>query len=202
MPSNQSTPTRRLTANDVYELTSTVLQEYFDLDMSNSIYEASDIWDVLVTAAVQQTTVETACGLLERAPSPNTVRAAVKALLMNDEQLMHLERTVNEMLVARLPKNLLRYARPCAVDFTDLPYHGQHAPDDDHIRRGRARTGTIRWRSACTGVRTQPWMHSNACWIRHALPDCASVAYCWTANLTTTRWLAICLSNRFRPSCH
>jgi hypothetical protein len=63
MTRNESTPTKRLTANDVYELTSEVLQEYFELDMSSSEYEANDIWDVLVTAAVQQTTVETACGL-------------------------------------------------------------------------------------------------------------------------------------------
>ena len=56
MSRNQSTPTNRVTANDVYELTSNVLQEYFELDMRHSDYEASDIWDVLVTAAVQQTT--------------------------------------------------------------------------------------------------------------------------------------------------
>jgi hypothetical protein len=123
MTRNESTPTKRLTANDVYELTSDVLQEYFELDMSSSEYEANDIWDVLVTAAVQQTTVETACGLLERAPSANTVRNAVKTLLMNDEQLTRLEMTVNEMLVARLPKNLLKRARPCAVDFTLVITH-------------------------------------------------------------------------------
>jgi hypothetical protein len=150
MSRNQSTPTKRLTANDVHELTSKVLQEYFELDMSSSAYEASDIWDVLVTAAVQQTTVETACGLLERAPSANTVRHAVKALLMDDEQLTHLEVTVNAMLAARLPKNLLRRARPCAVDFTDLPYHGQHDADDEHIRRGRAKSGTTHFHSFTT----------------------------------------------------
>lgn len=150
MPSNQSTPTKRLTANDVYEVTSDVLQAYFELDMSSSEYETSDIWDVLVTAAVQQTTVETACGLLERAPSANTVRNAVRALLMDDTQLTKLEVTVNEMLVARLPKNLLKRARPCAVDFTDLPYHGQHDADDDHIRRGRAKSGTTHFHSFTT----------------------------------------------------
>jgi hypothetical protein len=90
MSRNQSTPTKRLTANDVYELTSEVLQEYFELDMASSDYEASDVWDVLVTAAVQQTTVETACRLLEKAPSPNTVRHAVKALLMDDMHLAEL----------------------------------------------------------------------------------------------------------------
>ena len=150
MPHNQSTPTKRLTANDVYELTSDVLQEYFELDMSSSDYEASDIWDVIVTAAVQQTTVETACGLLEQAPSANTVRTAVKALLMDDEQLVKLEATVNALLVARLPKNLLKRARPCAVDFTDLPYHGQHEADDEYIRRGRAKSGTTHFHSFTT----------------------------------------------------
>jgi hypothetical protein len=65
----------------VYELTSEVLQEYFELDMSHSLYEARDILDVLVAAAMQQTTVETACDLLENASSANTVRNAVKALL-------------------------------------------------------------------------------------------------------------------------
>ena len=150
MPRNESTPTKRLTANDVYELTRDVLQEHLELDMSSSEYEASDIWDVLVTAAVQQPTVETACGLLERAPSANTVRTAVKALLMDDEQLVKLEATVNAMLVARLPKNLLKRARPCAVDFTDLPYHGQHDADDEHIRRGRAKSGTTHFHSFTT----------------------------------------------------
>lgn len=150
MPRHQSTATKRVTANDVYELTSSVLQEYFELDMSSSAYEASDIWDVLVTAAIQHTTVETACGLLERAPSANTVRNAVKALLMDDEQLVKLEATVNALLVARLPKNLLKRARPCAVDFTDVPYHGQHEAEDEHIRRGRAKSGTTHFHSFTT----------------------------------------------------
>lgn len=150
MSRNQSTLTKRLTANDVYELTSKVLQEYFELDMKSSDYEASDIWDVLVTAAVQQTTVETACALLEKAPSPNTVRNAVKALLMDDQRLVELEHTVNAMLVARLPKGLLKRTRPCAVDFTDIPYHGQHETDDEHVRRGRAKSGTTHFHSFTT----------------------------------------------------
>lgn len=150
MPRNESTPTKRLTANDVYELTSDVLQEYFELDMSSSDYAASDIWDVLVTAAVQRTTVETACGLLEAAPSPNTVRNAVKALLMDEARLVELEAIVNALLVARMPKTLLNRARPCAVDFTDLPYHGQHEPDDEFVRRGRAKSGTTHFHSFTT----------------------------------------------------
>ncbi len=150
MSRNQSTPMKRLTANDVYELTSEVLQAYFELDMDHSDYEASDIWDVLVTAAVQQTTVETASGLLTGAPSPNTVRNAVKTLLMDDARLGELEATVNALLVARVPQGLLNRARPCAVDFTDIPYHGRHEADDEHVRRGRAKSGTTHFHSFTT----------------------------------------------------
>jgi putative transposase len=150
MSRNQSTPTKRLTANDVYELTSEVLQEYFELDMTSSDYEASDIWDVLVTAAVQQTTVETASGLLDDAPSPNTVRNAVRTQLMDDNRLTELENTVNALLVARLPKGVLKRARPCAVDFTDIPYHGRHEANDEHVRRGRAKSGTTHFHSFTT----------------------------------------------------
>lgn len=150
MTHNQFTPPKRLTANEVYELTSEVLQEKFELDMSYSPYEASDIWDVLVAAAVQRTTVETACDLLENAPSANTVRNAVKALLLDDEQLVKLETMVNELLVARIPQSVLKRPRSCAVDFTDIPYHGQHDEDDEYVRRGRAKSGTTHFHSFTT----------------------------------------------------
>ena len=77
--------TEPLTAEQVYQLTSEVLQEYFQLDMSNSDFEVNDIWDVLVAATVQRLSIETASKLLESTPSPNTVRNAVHGLLGDDE---------------------------------------------------------------------------------------------------------------------
>ena len=129
---------KRLSAEEVYELAQEVLQEYFELDMSGSRYEAQDIWDVVIAAAVERITIESSCDLLEAAPSPNTVRNALRPLL-SDEGLAVLEDRVNAMLVARLPKKLLDKQLVCAVDFTDIPYHGQHEADDDLIRRGRAK---------------------------------------------------------------
>jgi hypothetical protein len=64
--------------------------------------------------------------------------------------LAELETTVNAMLAARLPKGVLKCARPCAVDFTDIPYHGQHDADDEYIRRGRAKCGTTHFHSFTT----------------------------------------------------
>lgn len=148
--STQSSHRKQLTAKDVYELTSAVLQEHFQLDMSDSHFEAGDVWDVLVAAAVERVTIEAASNLLEDAPSPNTVRNAVKGLLGDDAKLAELEATVNAMLVARLPKKLLKRTRPCAVDLTEIPYHGRHEEDDEHVRRGRARSGTTHFHCFAT----------------------------------------------------
>jgi hypothetical protein len=134
--------TKQVTAQDVYQLTGETLREVFQLDMSDSVYQAQDVWDVLVAAAVERVTIETACDLLEEAPSPNTVRTVVREMLGNEASLERLEERVNELLVARLPKNLLKRARPAAIDVTEIPYHGQHDEDDEHIRRSRAKHGT------------------------------------------------------------
>lgn len=134
--------TKEVTAQEVYKITSETLQEVFQLDMTNSLYEAQDIWDVLVAAAVERVTIETVCGLLEKAPSPNTVRTIMREMLGDEAALEQLEARVNDLLVDRLPKNLLKRARPAAIDVTEIPYHGQHDEEDEHIRRGRAKHGT------------------------------------------------------------
>lgn len=139
-PSGETT--KQVTAQEVYRLTSETLQEIFPLEMSERRFEAQDIWDVLIAAAVERVTAETACDLLEKAPSPNTVRNIVYEMLGDESALARLEQRVNELLVARLPKKLLKRARPAAIDVTEIPYHGQHDPDDEHIRRSRAKHGT------------------------------------------------------------
>jgi len=133
---------KQVTAQEVYQLTSETLQEVFQLDMSDSLYEAQDIWDVLIAAAVERVTTETACNLLEDAPSPNTVRTVVREMLGDETVLERLEERVNKLLVARLPKKLLKRSRPSAMDVTEIPYHGQHDDEDEHIRRSQAKHGT------------------------------------------------------------
>ena len=141
---------KRLTAQEVYQLTSETLQEHFLLDMSNSLYEAQDIWDVLIAAAVERITIEMACDLLDDAPSPNTVRQAVYRLLSDETSLVELEGVVNDLLVARLPKNLLQRALAGAADITEIPYHGHHEEEDEYVRRGRAKHGTTHFHCYAT----------------------------------------------------
>ena len=146
MPHYDDTAKRELKASDVYQIVQEVVQEIFELDMEKSSYDAQTIWDVLITAAVERLTIDSSCHLLEGAPCANTVRAALKQIL-DDEGLEKLEEQVNQLLLQRLPQDLLKQSLVCAVDYTDIPYHGQHQADDDRVRRGRAKGGTTHFHS-------------------------------------------------------
>jgi len=149
--SNTSEPkAKRLTAYDIHALTSRTLQTHFALDMAGCQYESQDIWDVLIAASVERMTIETACDMLEGAPSANTVRTALGGVLPDDERMVELEDELNDMLVAHLPKKLLHKPLPCASDLTEIPYHGQHEDADEFIRRGQAKSGTTHFHCYAT----------------------------------------------------
>lgn len=138
----QNSNSKKLRAQDIYQLVNATLQEHFQLDMENRTYSAQDVWDVLVAASVERISVEMASQLLEGAPSGTTVRTLVKSMLQDIGQMAALEKQVNQLLTARLPRRLLRSKLPAAIDLTELPYHGQGAEDDPNVRRGRAKSGT------------------------------------------------------------
>jgi hypothetical protein len=138
----QNSNSKQLRAQDVYQLVSATLQEHFQLDMTNRDYTAQDIWDVLVAASVERISIEMASQLLEAAPSGTMVRTLVKEMLQDMGQLAEVEKRLNELLTAKLPRKLLKSKLPVAIDLTELPYHGQKAEDDPFVRRGRAKSGT------------------------------------------------------------
>jgi putative transposase len=142
--------TKQLQAKEVHALTMETLQTYFQLDMEHKKYSPEAIWDVIIAAAVERTTIEMACDLLEDAPSPNTVRQPLKAMLPADDRLDALEEQLNEALVARLPKHLLQRRLPTVVDLTEIPYHGEHPEDEETVRRGRAKRGTTHFHCYAT----------------------------------------------------
>jgi len=137
-----NTVRREIRAQDVHRLTQEALQAHWHLDMEKRLYTAEDIWDVLVAAAVESITIEMACALLEEAPSPNTVRNALHTLLGDEAAMATVQNTANEMLVKRLPRQLLKGKLTVAIDITEIAYHGQHNEDDEWIRRSKAKQGT------------------------------------------------------------
>ena len=140
---------KRLSAQDIHRLTQETLQAHFELEREDCMYGAEDIWDVLLAAAVERTTVETICDELE-GPSANTVRTALRGVLPADEGTTELEGRLNEMLVSHLPKKVLTQKLPCAADLVYIPYHGRHEEDDEAIRRGMAKSGTTHFHCYAT----------------------------------------------------
>jgi len=140
---------KRVSAQDVHRLTQETLQAHFQPEHEGCLYGAEDIWDVLLAAAVERTTVETMCDELE-GPSANTVRTALRGLLPDDEGTTDLEGRLNEMLVSHLPEKLLTKKLPCAADLVYIPYHGRHEQEDEAIRRGMAKSGTTHFHCYAT----------------------------------------------------
>jgi hypothetical protein len=138
----QNSNNKQLTAQDVYQLVSAALQEHFQLDMTNRDYTAQDIWDVLVAASVQRISIEMASQLLDAAPSGTMVRTRVKEMLENMGELPDIEKQLNELLTAKLPRKFFKSKLPAAIDLTEIPYHGQQAEDDPCVRRGRAKANS------------------------------------------------------------
>jgi DDE family transposase len=104
-------------------------------------------WDILCYAAINHTTIETACQALAGAPSGNTVRAHLAAALSaTSAGVVALEDQLNAALAAQLPrsirKRLGRFRYEIAIDLVEVPYHGQPARDAAEVRRGAAKSGT------------------------------------------------------------
>lgn len=137
-----SRKTKEISAQAIHGLTQETLQTCWCLEMERSRYEAEDIWDVMIAAAAEGMTMEMASGLLEEAPSPNTVRTAIHGLLANEGSMIELQSRVNAMLAEQLPKKLLKSKLPAAIDITEIAYHGQHDEEDEWIRRSKAKQGT------------------------------------------------------------
>jgi hypothetical protein len=140
---------KRLSAEDIHRMTQETLQTHFRLEREGCEYGPEAVWDVLVAAAARQTTIETICDELE-GPTANTVRNAIKGVLPDDKGIVDLETSLNEMLVDRVPKQLLSRKLPCASDLVYIPYHGEHEEEDEAIRRGQAKSGTTHFHCYAT----------------------------------------------------
>lgn len=113
------------------------------------------LWDILIYASVNRTTIETACNELEGVPSGNTVRDHLTCALGDHRSgVVELEARLNLALKAQLPrpvqKSLFRRSHEIAIDLTQIPYHGRPAQDEDEIRRGKAKSGTTHFHSYAT----------------------------------------------------
>jgi len=144
--------TPKLTANQVLEYARQGLQAHLPLRAEGYKCTANDLLNILLAAATQRCSIESACAELSSGPGAETVRQYLNEQL-TVERLPELERNLNEALVAQVPKRLWRQAQDIAIDLHDRPYYGKTSQEEGLWVRGQAKDGTTRfYRIATTYV--------------------------------------------------
>jgi putative transposase len=148
-----SKPTEKLNrsigSKQVLDALMTILLPRLPLKLQATRITAADLWAVLAYAAVHQTSVEAACATLADAPSGNRLREVLLAAL---PERTVLQRQLNTILRAQLPKSLLKGKRSycLAGDTTLIPYHGQPAHDPSELVRAASKGGTTHFHGYAT----------------------------------------------------
>lgn len=131
------------------------LGNHLPLYIQGRALDDEKVWDILIYASVNATTIEAACNELADVPSGNTVREHLGASLdATRKGVTVLESDLNGTLKSQLPAGLCRrFGRRCfeiGIDLTDIAYHGQPAQDKDEICRGKAKSGTTHFHTYAT----------------------------------------------------
>lgn len=147
---SSSHPTQQVQAEQVRAVTVGLLADLLPLAVSGYCYGDQDIYALVVAAAAEQRSVESAARQFVAAPSANLVRHYLEQRLFAARELAELEAHANALLAARLPSDLSRRSIDLAIDLTLLPYYGRYAEDPGELRRGEAKAGTTRFHAYAT----------------------------------------------------
>lgn len=120
MPETVTPQTDKLTDRKTLDCTIAVLEQYFNLSVDGYLCQTHDLYQILVTAAVRQTYIETVCNDLRDAPDSNTVRGYLKEQLTPD-QIRALQRDCNRALASQLPAWVHDHPKEVAIDLHDEP---------------------------------------------------------------------------------
>jgi putative transposase len=148
-PQDKDTPA--VTAEEVLALTVETLQEHLGLSIEGYKCNTLNVLRLLVAAAAERSSIESACSETETSPSGNRVREQLEEELPPTlEELRTLEAAFNEVLVDNLPPRILNRNHQVAIDLVLIPYHGQPDQDEREIRRGKAKQGTTHFHCYAT----------------------------------------------------
>lgn len=136
-------------ARQILDGLSVLLQTYLPLELKATRITPWTVWQVLLDASVQQSSIEASCERRSSAPSGNRLREVLLPALPNCTQL---EDELNALLGAQLPRAVRqpkhRYAAAC--DISLIPYHGQPAQDESEVLRAEAKSGTNHFHAYAT----------------------------------------------------
>jgi hypothetical protein len=129
-----------VSSQEVYGLATAVLGKALRWTDKGYKCTVRNILLVLLTAASRLSSIHDACQRLKDGPCDQSVYDTLALLLPAD--CAALERRLNRALGEKLPKSLLKKARPAAVDYFDVNYYGRCHRRKRELSGGKRRDGT------------------------------------------------------------
>lgn len=131
----------------VYKFVKEILEKYLPLAQEGKAYSASELYDVLLAAASQDTSIDNICHSSETSPSANTVRNRVR----DSYELVEVERRLNQAVAQNLPPKLKKRKQRVAIDYVLNPYYGKETGSKAaELRHAERRDGTTRFHAYAT----------------------------------------------------
>ena len=130
-----------LKAEDVRAYTSQTLKRHFEIEAHGYCCTTDMIYDVLLKASAECSSLEATGADLEQVADSNTVREYVNQALAI-QSLHSQEEQTNQALASCIPSSMLRQGIELAIDFHDEPFYGKQENLRAVTCGGQAKKGT------------------------------------------------------------
>ena len=130
-----------LKAEDVRAYALKVLKKHLRIEANGYSCKTDMIYDVLMKASAECSSLEAVCADLEEVADSNTLREYVNQALPSDE-LSAQEEQANRALAECIPESMVRQGIEIAIDYHDEPFYGKQEAMRAVTCSGQAKKGT------------------------------------------------------------
>ena len=130
-----------LKAEDIRAYTLRTMKEYIEIPADGYCCTTDMIFDVLMKASAECSSLEATCADLEQVADSNTLREYINKALPVKE-LREQERQINQALAHGIPTRMGRKGIEAAIDFHDEPFYGKQESTRAVTCNGQAKKGT------------------------------------------------------------
>ena len=134
-------PQYELRAEDIRRYTIEKMKEYFAVEAHGYCCTTEMIFDVLVKASAECSSVEASCADLAQVADSNTIREYLNQAI-EVKKLRQQERQVNTAVASCIPVSMQRQGIEIAIDFHDEPFYGKKEGTRRVTVHGQAKKGT------------------------------------------------------------
>lgn len=130
-----------LKAEDVRAFALRTVKKHLRIEANGYICKTDMIYDALLKASAECSSLEAVCADLDDVADSNTQREYIN-LALPLEELSSQEERANQALAECIPENMARTGLEIAIDFHDEPFYGKQAETRAVTCSGQAKKGT------------------------------------------------------------